>query len=214
MRNHEEEVRTRVDEGAPGPLVREHQHEPERDLIGDDVSAGPSRKPEDLTYGGVAPVREEAQVHPGAAQRRDQRQPHRGDARGGPEPDEEQQPVTVEHVPDRERPAVDLGNQDEDRDDDEVVEHGRERGGRESPSGLEHRGGERGQPVEHHLHHEHAEQRGREFLLGRSTGSVHAECVDLHDQWGGDDPDHGDAEQRDIVTVKIALLASSLSSWR
>ena len=70
-------------------------------------------------------------------------------------------------------PSASCGSRTKIAIDDDVVEHGCERGRREPAARVEHRGRERGEAVEEHLRHEQPQQRGRELLLLRaSAGSV------------------------------------------
>ncbi len=67
-----EQVRGRSSDGA----VREHEDQPERDLIRDHVSDRPTRQAHDDADRPVLPRREESQVDARAAQRGDESERH------------------------------------------------------------------------------------------------------------------------------------------
>ena len=135
-----------------------------------------------------------------APEGREERQRHHRDAGGRAEADEEHECVVVEHAAHRERAAGDVREREEHRDDHDVVQHRRERGGKEVSTRVEYRGGERDDAVEEHLRHEQPQQRRRQFLLRSDVRAVHVEGVEVDDPRRGhhaDDGDRGEREDRD-----------------
>ena len=79
-------------------------------------------------------------------------------------------------------PWVVSANTHEDRDHDDVVDDGRERGRDEPPVRVEQRGGERGEAVEQHLGQEPQREDGHHVQLGGAFGSRGVERVEPRDQ--------------------------------
>ena len=195
MRQLEERVRAHVHERASGrPVAEDGDHE-QRDLVGDHIADRPSGDAHQGDDGRMAERGEVAEVDVRAVQRRKQRKGHDDDSRRRAEPHEKEEPFVVEHALDRQRARRDAGKCEEHGDDDDVVEHRRERGGREPTAGVEHRGRERRDAVEEHLRHEQTQQVGCQRLLLRAVRSVHAQGVEVDDPGREQDPDHGDREE-------------------
>ena len=192
----EEQVRGLVRGDVAGPAVGQHEHDPQRDLVGDDVAEGPARQSQHRAYRVVARVPHEAQTGPRLPEERDQRGGLDGHARGRPQAEERQRGGVVTGPGQRGRPQH-VGHGKEHGDDDQVVEDRSGRGSDEPPSRVEHRAGQRDEPVEEDLRCEHAQEGRGHRLLVAARLAAEAEGVQPDDDGRGEEEEHRDNRQQD-----------------
>ena len=151
VRHLEERVRVEIRRHvAGGAALREHEHEQQRDLVGDDVADRPPRQPQHLADRGMAPV--EGRRAGGCARcatREGARAPSPRCPAVVPAPSSVSLPgVAADPAnvdPLRAGAGGAVRERDEHADHEHVVEHGRERGRDEPPVRVEQRGRERGE---------------------------------------------------------------------
>jgi hypothetical protein len=99
----EEGVRAQVEEGPPVDTVREHEHDPQRDLVGDDVPHGPARETHHRRDRGVAKVEDEPDAGTGTGERRRERERDRRQPGGRAQPEQQDEPGVAPHLLERDR---------------------------------------------------------------------------------------------------------------
>ena len=169
---------------APRGAEGERDDHEQGDLVDHHVAERPAREARDLADRRVAhveaPPHRDARPHDG----RPQHQRHRRDAGGRPEPEQEHEAGVGLDPGDARVVPHDPGRGQQHADQQHVVEHRSERGGREAAVRVEQGRAQRHQAVEQHLGGEQAQQQGGQLLLlGRRRGrpGVGDQPVEVHD---------------------------------
>ena len=103
VRKLEERVGTQVDERPAVAAVGEDEHDPERDLVRDDVAEGPRGEASHRDDGAMPPREHEPEADPGPPQDRTECEGHRGDACGRAHTQRDEERSVVAHAVERDR---------------------------------------------------------------------------------------------------------------